>query len=110
MRTKLLLPLLLSSLFALPALAADYYVEITNKTGYQINQMYVSPGNQKSWEEDVLGNDVLVNGTTQRVNLKGIHRRFSISSWWIQTAIPTLSGISMWKSSIWSLPLTIWID
>jgi hypothetical protein len=71
MRTKLLLPLLLSSVFALPALAADYYVEITNKTGYQINQMYVSPGNQKSWEEDVLGNDVLVNGTTQRVNLKG---------------------------------------
>jgi hypothetical protein len=71
MRTKLILPLILSCLFALPALAADYYVEITNKTGYQINQLYVSPGDQKSWEEDVLGNDVLVNGTTQRVTLTG---------------------------------------
>ncbi|EXJ12948.1 hypothetical protein [Nitrincola nitratireducens] len=71
MRTKLLLPLILSCLLALPALAADYYVDITNKTGYQINQLYVSPGDQKSWEEDVLGNDVLVNGTTQRVTLTG---------------------------------------
>ena len=74
MRTKLALSFILSCLFvllALPALAADYYVEITNKTGYQINYMYISPGNQKSWEEDVLGNDVLENGTTQRVNLSG---------------------------------------
>lgn len=52
-------------------MAADYYVEITNKTGYQINKMFVSPGNQKSWEEDVLKSSVLRDGQTQRVNLKG---------------------------------------
>ncbi|WP_386079545.1 hypothetical protein ACFIOZ_15770 [Vreelandella sp. F11] len=53
------------------ALAADYYVDITNRTGYTIYYMYVSPGNSKSWEEDVLGDAVLMNGDTQRVTLTG---------------------------------------
>jgi hypothetical protein len=53
------------------AVAGDYYVEITNKTGYTIMYMYVSPDNSDSWEEDVLGEDVLASGKTQRVNLTG---------------------------------------
>ena len=53
------------------AVAADYYVEVTNRTGYTIMYMYVSPAKSDSWEEDVLGEDVLPNGTTQRVNLNG---------------------------------------
>lgn len=53
------------------ALAADYYVDITNRTGYTIQYMYVSPDRSDSWEEDVLGRDVLPNGETRRVNLRG---------------------------------------
>jgi hypothetical protein len=53
------------------ATAADYYVEITNRTGYTIMYMYVSPAKSDSWEEDVLGDDVLPNGETRRVNLTG---------------------------------------
>ena len=53
------------------ALAADYYVDITNKTGYTIMYMYVSPAKSDSWEEDVLGDDVLSDGKTQRVTLTG---------------------------------------
>ena len=53
------------------AVAADYYVEITNKTGYTIMYMYVSPAKSDSWEEDVLGKDVLSTGATRRVNLTG---------------------------------------
>jgi hypothetical protein len=53
------------------AVAADYYVEITNRTGYTIHYMYVSPAKSDSWEEDVLGKDVLPDGQTRRVNLKG---------------------------------------
>ena len=53
------------------ALAADYYVEITNKTGYTIMYMYVSPAKSESWEEDVLGDDVMPDGETRRVNLTG---------------------------------------
>ena len=53
------------------AAAADYYVDITNETGYTIMYMYVSPAKSDSWEEDVLGDDVLRTGKAQRVNLTG---------------------------------------
>jgi len=53
------------------AVAADYYVDITNQTGYTIMYMYVSPAKSDSWEEDVLGDDILPSGKTQRVNLAG---------------------------------------
>jgi hypothetical protein len=53
------------------AVAADFYVDITNKTGYTIMYMYVSPAKSDSWEEDVLGDDVLRSGKTQRVTLTG---------------------------------------
>jgi hypothetical protein len=53
------------------AVAADYYVDITNQTGYTIMYMYVSPAKTDSWEEDVLGDDVMPDGETRRVNLTG---------------------------------------
>jgi len=33
--------------------------------------MYVSPVGSDEWEEDVLGDDVLPNGETRRVTLRG---------------------------------------
>lgn len=59
----------LACLFAGKAVAADYYVDVNNQTGYTIVYMYVSPGAAKSWEEDVLGTQVLQDGMTQRVTL-----------------------------------------
>jgi hypothetical protein len=64
-----LLPLL--ALLSLNVSAADYYVDITNKTGYTIYYVYVSPDKSDSWEEDVLGKDVLSDGETRRINLYG---------------------------------------
>lgn len=60
-------------LFGLASVQAqqNYYVDVTNRTGYTILYMYVSPGDAKSWEDDVLGRDVLRSGTTKRVNLYG---------------------------------------
>ncbi len=55
------------------AMAADYYVDITNRTGYTIMYMYVSPSDAQNWEEDVLGNDVLLDGSSQRVWLRGYY-------------------------------------
>ncbi|MEE4330056.1 MAG: hypothetical protein V2J10_04260 [Wenzhouxiangella sp.] len=49
----------------------NYYVDVTNRTGFTILFMYVSPGDAQTWEEDVLGDDVLPTGSTQRVNLHG---------------------------------------
>jgi hypothetical protein len=34
-----------------------------NNTGYQIDEVYVSPSNTDDWEEDILGEDVLENGS-----------------------------------------------
>lgn len=71
MRIKILLMALVALCASSLAMASDYYVDITNRTGYTIYYMYVSPGKSKSWEEDVLGNDVLMYGDTQRVTLTG---------------------------------------
>jgi hypothetical protein len=73
MLAKLRAPLLIVALLALnaTAIAADYYVEVTNRTAYTILYVYVSPAKSKSWEEDVLGEDVLPSGETFRVNLTG---------------------------------------
>lgn len=57
----------------LPALAvaSDYYVDINNQTGFAIHYVYVSPAKSQSWEEDVLGKDILPDGTSRRVTLRG---------------------------------------
>lgn len=49
----------------------NYYVDITNQTGFTIMYVYVSPGDARSWEEDVLGREVLPSGTSRRINLYG---------------------------------------
>lgn len=67
---KLALLFILATL-SFSAVAADYYVDITNKTGYTIYYVYVSPDSSDDWEEDVLGSEVLMDDTTRRVNLKG---------------------------------------
>lgn len=45
-----------------PAFAADQDFDIVNKTGYPIKHLYVSEANNNSWDEDVLGRDVLNDG------------------------------------------------
>ena len=58
------------------ASAFDGYVKVTNDTGYDIYFLYVSNKKSKSWEEDVLGNDVLYDGQTVRVNVSGAKSEF----------------------------------
>ena len=50
---------------------ADYYVDITNRTGYVIHRIHVSPVDSDSWEADLLGSSVLPHGQTFRVHLRG---------------------------------------
>lgn len=71
MRAKILLSALLLLFVAKLSLAADYYVDITNNTGYTIYFIYVSPSKTDSWEEDVLGDGVLLNSDSIRINLNG---------------------------------------
>ena len=67
----LLLCAMFFSLFSLSSVAEDYYVDVTNNTGFTIMNLYVSPAESDDWEEDVLGKKVMHTGDTKRVNLRG---------------------------------------
>ncbi len=60
-----LVPLLLA--VALPAYAADQDFQLVNRTGYQIDEVYVGPHSSRSWGKDVMGTDALADG--ERVNI-----------------------------------------
>lgn len=59
------------ALLAFKSVASDYYLDITNRTGYIIYYAYVSPAQSGSWEDDVLGDSVLNHDETYRVFLNG---------------------------------------
>lgn len=51
--------------------AFDGYIEVTNETGYDIYYLYISHEDASDWEEDVLGDDILFDGETVRVDVYG---------------------------------------
>ena len=59
---------LLALAIALPAAALDRRVQIINNTGYTIVEFYGSNTGSKSWEEDILGQDVLPSGNSVVIN------------------------------------------
>ena len=65
---RLALALSLSLTTALPALALDRRVTIVNNTGYTIVRFFGSNTGSKSWEEDILGEDVLPSGSSVVIN------------------------------------------
>jgi hypothetical protein len=44
---------------------------LVNKTGVDIHNLHVSESAKDSWEEDVLGADVLANGDSLEINFDG---------------------------------------
>jgi len=53
---------------AIPALALDRRVKIVNDTGYVLVEFYGSNKGSTSWEEDILGPDVLGNGQSVMID------------------------------------------
>ena len=51
-----------------PAAALDRRVTIVNDTGYTITRFYGSNKGTDSWEEDILGEDVLPSGSNVTIN------------------------------------------
>lgn len=50
--------------WASTAYAGNQDFRLVNKTGYDIHEVYVSAASTNSWEEDVMGRDALVNGSS----------------------------------------------
>lgn len=53
---------------AAPASALDRRVTIVNKTGFTIVRFYGSNTGADTWQEDILGNDVLPSGSSVTIN------------------------------------------
>tara|TARA_R110000764_G_scaffold182781_1_gene268511 strand:+ start:134 stop:463 length:330 start_codon:yes stop_codon:yes gene_type:complete len=62
--------LALGCLFSTSAAAFNGYVEVTNDTGFDIHYLYVSPAHAGDWQEDVLDEDILPDGSTVRVTVR----------------------------------------
>lgn len=58
----------LSCAVTLPAQALDRRVELINNTGFTIVEFYGSNTGSNSWEEDILGPDVLPSGSSVMIN------------------------------------------
>ena len=46
------------------AQASDADFKLVNKTGYQIDEVYVSPASSQSWGADIMGKDAVADGTS----------------------------------------------
>ena len=53
---------------ATPALAASEVFTVVNETGYDIREVYIAPTRNETWEEDILGVDVLTDGARTRID------------------------------------------
>ncbi|AZV76845.1 hypothetical protein EBB79_02320 [Parasedimentitalea marina] len=53
---------------AIPAFALDRRVRIVNDTGYVLVEFYGSNKGSSSWEEDILGRDVLRSGQSVMID------------------------------------------
>ncbi|OAN47738.1 hypothetical protein [Magnetospirillum moscoviense] len=54
----------------LAAWAGDQDFTLVNKTGYQIDEVYVATPSSKSWGKDIMGDGVLANGAKKNVKFK----------------------------------------
>ena len=60
---------LTAAVVALPASAADRRVEVVNASRTTIVEFYASNSKRNSWEEDILGQNVLEPGKSVTVNI-----------------------------------------
>lgn len=88
------------------AFAGDQDFTLVNRTGYEIDQVYVSPAKAGDWEEDVLGRDTLADGDRVeitfdrgtdvcRFDLKVVYTIDSTSAEWANVNLCEISSISI---------------
>jgi hypothetical protein len=67
MRRLFVASCVLAASFSLPAFAGEQDFKLVNKTGYQIDEVYVSRATSSNWGRDMMGKDALGDG--ESVNL-----------------------------------------
>jgi hypothetical protein len=87
--------------------AGEQNFRLTNKTGYTVSEVYVSPHNAKSWQEDVMGQDTLGDGESVNISfnrgstacvwdLKVVYEDDDSSAEWGNFNLCTISQITIY--------------
>ena len=71
---------------------------LVNNTGYPIYKVNVSAASTNSWEEDILGSDILPNGSSVRVNFGAGNTQY----WDIQAIFEDGSAIAWYNIDLLS--------
>jgi hypothetical protein len=71
MRKTLALAALSTAIVGGAALAAVQDFTVTNKTGWDIEALYVESSGERDWGNDVLGDVVLPDGSTREISFSG---------------------------------------
>jgi len=69
--------------------------DLSNKTGYEIKEVYVSPSKSDDWEEDVLGTGTLPDGN--KVHIK-FHRATETCQWDVKVVYTDDSSSAVWQN------------
>jgi hypothetical protein len=69
--------------------------DLSNKTGYEIKEVYVSPSKSDDWQEDVLGTGTMPDGT--KVHIK-FHRSTETCQWDVKVVYTDDSSSAVWQN------------
>ena len=79
---------------ASPAAASDEVLHINNRTGYTISEIYISPTQTNSWEEDVMTDDTLEPNTTVNIDFS----RSEDTCKWDLKAVYDDETVAIWRN------------
>ena len=80
-----------------PALAQSAKQDFTlvNRTGYELKALFVAPSKSDSWEEDVLGQDVLEDGKAVNVHF---NPKAEVCKWDLKVVYTDDDSSAIWQS------------
>ncbi|MBF0148222.1 MAG: argininosuccinate lyase [Magnetococcales bacterium] len=83
--------LLAGSLFAGP----NQDFTLVNKTGYTLDQVYVSPAHSDDWEEDILGRDTMDDGESVPIHFS---RNVTTCEWDLKVVYYDDNSSAVWSN------------
>lgn len=72
---------------------AEQDFRLVNKTGYELNKVFVSPSKSDDWQEDVLGQDTLGDGGAVDIHF---HRSAKTCHWDLKVVYTVDSSTAVW--------------
>ena len=68
---------------------------LSNRTGYELKEVYVAPSASDEWEDDVLGTGTLATGASVEIKF---HRAAKTCKWDLKVVYTVDSSTAVWKN------------